>query len=572
MSIQFSGLGSGMDYTSWVDQLVAVKMEQLKPIDTKLTKLENSNTALGIIKGNFEALKNSLQTFTSLISGTTNDIYNKKSTTSSMSDTITASATVRSTVGSYAVSVVQLATPTVTKSVANVGEMITGATKFTDVRGAEKGTFSVIVNGVEKTIEIEEEDTLQDIADKINTLGDVNASVDSNGNFILSTADTNSFSVGLATDTSNFRSVMKMAQQPDESGEKIFSNHGVIPLANTNAKLTSGDARLGLTVNEGTFKINGQEFTIDENTTINDVINSINTNKSAGVQASFDVNTGTFTLTSTKTGGIGISMQDNGTNFFTAMGVSNNANSTTLGQDAIVDINGNRVTSSSNTITNTGYDGLTLNIAKMPKNNEVVTINVNQDTSDVKNAVKTFVDSYNTLVKQIQEATKKDGYLEMDSTLRAISTEMRQITSSLYSGSGDFELLAQIGISTGKASSVLDPDVLTLKIDATALDDAISNNLQGVKDLLSNSAGTGIADLLVKKVTDSLAVDVGYFATRSETIQKQIKMNDDRITKGLADIEIYRMRLMKQFIAMDETIGKLNNQLEKLKSSGLIKS
>ena len=572
MSIQFSGLGSGIDYASWVDQLVAVKAKQLEPLDDKLIKLKNSNAALGVVKTNFENFKNALQAFTNVVSGTTNDIYSKKATTSSMFDCLTASATNRATIGSYTVSIIQLATPTITKSAGSVGEAINPSTKFTDIRGAEKGTFSLIVGGVEKTIEIEANDTLQDVADKINALGGVTASIDANGNFALSTADTNSFSVGLATDTSNFRSVMKLTRQPDENGEKIFANQGVISLVNTNVSLVSGDARLALPINQGTFKINGEEFEIADTTSINDIVYKINTNKNVGVQAAFDANTGTFTLTSATTGGIGISMQDNGTGFFAAMGLSNNENSTTLGRDAIVEINGTRVTSSSNTITNTGYDGLTLNLTKVPKDNEIIKINVNQDMSEVRTAIQMLVATYNATVNQIQEAVKRGGYLETDMNLRSICDEFRRITASMLSDSGDFNMLAQIGITTGKASSTLSSDIMTLKIDHEMLDEALKNNAQGIKDLFSNSNSTGVADLLLKKVNDSLALDIGYFATRADTLQKQIKLQDDRITKGIADLDVYRTRLTRQFRLMDETIGKLNAQLARLQSSGLISS
>lgn len=573
MSIQFSGLGSGQDYLSWVDSLVSVKAQSLEPLDTKLSKLKNSNSALSVIKGNFENLKTALQTFTNVINGSTNDIYNKKTATSSLKDCLTATTTARSSVGSYSISIVQLATNTVTKSSGNVGETINSSTKFADIKGAEKGTFSIILNGTEKTIEIGADDTLQDVADKINALGDVAASIDSDGNFKITTAANNTLSLGLATDTSNFRTVMKMALQSNENGQKVFANQGKISLIDTNAALTSGDAHLALPISEGTFKINGVEFTINEKTTINDIVANINSNKTAGVQASFDTNTGAFTLTSTTTGGIGISMQDNGTNFFNAMGLSQAENSTTLGQDAIVDINGKRVISSSNTISNTGYDGLTLNLTKVPKDNEVITLNVTQDNSEAKAAVQKFVEAYNLVLNQIKEGTKKDGYLEMDSTLRSISTEFKQITSSLLNEGGGLTMLAQLGISTAKVGAAMSDDTLTLKfIDDEKFNDALANNLQGVKELFSNSNGTGVADLLLKKVGDSLTAETGFFAARASSLEKQIKIQDDRVTKGLADLETYRARLTKQFQAMDETIAKLNNQLESLKSSGLIKS
>ena len=54
-SITFSGLGSGMDYASWVDALVeAKKATTITPLETKLESLNNSQKALGIVEQYFQ--------------------------------------------------------------------------------------------------------------------------------------------------------------------------------------------------------------------------------------------------------------------------------------------------------------------------------------------------------------------------------------------------------------------------------------------------------------------------------------------------------------------------------------
>ena len=41
MSISFTGLGSGMDYSTWVEQLVEVKMQAVKTLETQQKNLNN---------------------------------------------------------------------------------------------------------------------------------------------------------------------------------------------------------------------------------------------------------------------------------------------------------------------------------------------------------------------------------------------------------------------------------------------------------------------------------------------------------------------------------------------------
>ena len=68
MSIQFSGLGSGLDYSSWIEQLVAAKQAStITPLENKKTELENQNSALSTIKSSFSELQSALKAFTNII-------------------------------------------------------------------------------------------------------------------------------------------------------------------------------------------------------------------------------------------------------------------------------------------------------------------------------------------------------------------------------------------------------------------------------------------------------------------------------------------------------------------------
>ena len=78
-SITFSGLGSGMDYASWVEQLVeAKKAETITPLETKKTEYENSKSALDIVKGYFGEFEDSIEAFTNITEYSSNDIFNQK--------------------------------------------------------------------------------------------------------------------------------------------------------------------------------------------------------------------------------------------------------------------------------------------------------------------------------------------------------------------------------------------------------------------------------------------------------------------------------------------------------------
>lgn len=562
MSIQFGGLGSGLPVNEWIDKLVATQKEKIKPLETKKEDLGNSSKALDIIKKSFEKFKTSLSVFTDIRPGTDNDLFSKKTVTSSLSEFVTASGAGKAGLGSYSLFVEQLATNTVTKSEGGVGKLLDKDTKFSEIKGMKEGTVSFTFNGVSKTINVGENDTVEDFMNAFKAeFSDVNVSL-SNGSLSFETDTANTFSVGLGNDTSNFKNLLRLADVPPETGDtkKTIRSSSPVSITNADASMVSGAAKLNGAVTAGKFKINGEEFEITAETTINELMNKINGNKTAGVSASYDANTNKITFTSTATGSIGINMEDTGnTGIFNTFKINNTAASTTLGKDAIINLNGSKITSTSNTITNTGYEGLTINLLKAPSPTQQINLNIKEDLTELKKATQTFVDDYNTIMKQVQEATRKDGYLEMDSGLRGIYNELRNISSSVTNPTDKVNLLSQIGISTGKPGMLVSDEAVTLKFNAEDFDKACVNNMDSVRKLFVSS-GDGVMDKLLKKTSDSLKETDGYFAARGGTFTKQIKLQDEKVSKAYTDLDTYRERLKKQFNSMDAMIAKLNNQ------------
>ena len=172
MSIQFSGLGSGLDYSSWIEQLVAAKQtSSVTPLATKLKELQNQSSALSTLKTTFGELQSALKTFTDVMTGTSNDIWGKTNVTSSADKYVTATSTSGLATGDITVSVEQLATNTVAQGTINPGKLITSDTKYSEVGNNQSkgGTFSFYVDNKRYEIEIDKtNNTLGDIANKIN--------------------------------------------------------------------------------------------------------------------------------------------------------------------------------------------------------------------------------------------------------------------------------------------------------------------------------------------------------------------------------------------------------------------
>ncbi len=569
-SITFSGLGSGMDYASWVDALVeAKKATTVTPLETKLESLNNSKEALGIVEQYFQEYQTALAAFTDLTEYSSNDIFNSKAASSSMSDYLSATCTAESAIQDYVISVKQMATQTTTKSATTSSEYITGDFVYSDLKQAKCGTFSICVGSDVKSITIDETKTMDQIVSDINALysayspaNPIDASI-VDGKIQIQTSTTENVILGLQTDTSNFKDVMKLSgSTTDASGYKVFTSSTSICTVDTSAKITSEDANLIGTITAGTIKINDVEFTIDENTTINSLINTINSNQNVGVTASYDANSGFMTLTSKQTGNSAIKMEDvDATNFFNIMNLSNSAASTTLGNQAIVTINGTQIESSSNKITNTGYEGLSLEVLMQPAETDLITISITEDSKPLKDSIKTFVEKYNQVLSAIKEATANDGYLEYDSTLRSIYSEMRSIAGGVITNDSEYNLLSQLGISTGDAGLAASDSAYKLVFDEKKLDEVLAKSTMGeIKSIFTNSSDTGAMDRFKTRIDNTLAPTTGYFDSKESSYSSMIKTQQNRIDRANEQLVLYEEVLLRQFQAMDQAIADMNSQ------------
>lgn len=576
MSIQFSGLGSGLDFASWIEQLVAAKKAtSVTPLETKKTELENQSSALSTIKTSFTNLQSALKNFTSVITGTDNDIWGNTTITSSADKYVTATSTSGLATGDIKVSVEQLATNTVAQSVSNPGKLITEDTLYSQVGNnqSKDGTFSFYVDNKRYEIEIDKtKDTMGDIVNKINDAagGKVEAKINSDGTFEIASTGGEKISVGSFSDTSNFASIMKLTDSTGTSVKSAYVQTSIL----TNKAMSSEESGLSETVTSGTIKINGVEFEINEKTSLQDLINKINTTEDAKVSAKYDTLTNKLVFTSKESGEFNISLEAEGTNFFDVFGLTKDGaladGSQTLGQNAILTVNGNKIVSSSNTVTSesTGINGLTINALKVTDgsdedNTTEVTLNAKSDLTEVKNALKEFVDAYNKITEQIDTATAKDGYLKMDINMRSIQTELRNIVGSIVSDNGSFSMLSQIGISTGDAGLDVSNSATTLVFDEEAFDKAWAKDSNSVKNLISDGYSgdkTGIFDQMLAKVENTLDPTNGMFAIKSESVSRLISTQEDRITRAYASLESYETQLTKKFQYMDEMISKLQQQ------------
>jgi len=226
-------------------------------------------------------------------------------------------------------------------------------------------------------------------------------------------------------------------------------------------------------------------------------------------------------------------------------------------------VNGTYYTSTSNTIGSdvSRIEGLTLNLKNVSEGE--TTITVERDKESLANAVSDIVDSYNELIKNVDEQLKKGSPLDDQSTLKMIRNQIRTLMTSSFSGGGIFKNLDSIGISLDAANA---QDISTANIDMLSFNkDKFLKAFEADRDalkqiLVGTESNMGIFQKVETVVEQAVSSVTGYFSSAENSYNKQIANLNTKIERAQTTVERYRARLESKFQAMDLLISNIQNQ------------
>ena len=565
MELGLSGLASGFDWRTLVNQLADVERTPQKRLRAEQSTLQNRNNAFGSIKTQLNVLKNRLDALSS------NEVLQARKATVSDASVLTASAAPGVASGTYVFDITQLATASKTVGASGIGANLYPSNNVSTGTLESKGfnppitAGTITVDGAQITID-PTVDTLQDVFDRIDaaTNNKIQGSYSATNDTIRLRrvgGGGTTLVVGSATDTSNFLSVARLSNNGTNVIDSSSSLGSITPsqpliLANFQTPVTDGGA------GAGEFKINGVSISFNASSdSVQNLMDRINAS-AAGVSISYDRINDQFTLTNKVTGNLGVALQDVTGNFLAAAGLTSGA-TFQAGKDLLYTVNGGSVLSShSNTLSDqsSGIDGLTVNALKIGTS----TVTIASDSSTIKGAIKSFIDDYNRAQSTIDSLTSSStdsagkvtrSTLAGDSDANDIATKLRSIAFNQATGlTGTLNSLAKIGIDTTG-----DNDLLTLE-DEAALDDAIANNLAGLK-LLFNDPDKGIATQLNTYLDKTIGED-GSLVVRQDALTKQSSEIDTQITDMEKRVQSNRQRLIDSFVQMETAQQTINQQLK----------
>lgn len=553
--VSFSGLSSGIDFQGVVDSMIAARSIRVDLLQTQVDQNARKIAALGDLKTNLTNLKASLSQLHGAVTfGDSQDIFKAKQafatasridggTASQAGNLLGVSVTNAADPGNHTLEILRTA-----KAHKVSSDSVTDQTAALGY--ADGDTFTL--NG--ETITVNSSTTLLDLRDIINNANSgtnatgVTASiveVSSNEAFLLLSADDTGTTMTIADTTGTpLQSVgildgggaIKNELQAAQTAQ--FYADGVLDQTNTiyeSGLQGAGTVQAG---SAGTI-----QFTEDAGGTgIGSVVYSA-TDTLADIAANITANV-TGVTASVVDDGAGVRLEISGASAFSMAETGGGSALTDL------DINNKRrvIERDSNTISDL-FGGVTLNLFQAEQGT-TINIDIEQDLSQVKSQIVTFIDTFNELrifvndQRQLIESETEDeenltGVLFSSSAIRQIDQTLSQIIGSIVPGlSEDFSALTQspidgkvtTGINFISRDDVTDPLLEgTIVIDETKLDEALLNNADEIRKLFTFDFSSSDSRVTLLSFDGNTTYDASGYTLNYDPIAGTANIN------GLAD-------------------------------------
>jgi flagellar hook-associated protein 2 len=501
--VTLSGLGSGIDFVSAVDQMIAARRLPVDRLEAnieanslKIQAYQEMKLALGTFQDSLDTLRGAVSV------DNTKNIFSAKQAfaTVSRTDGTTASAaanllgvtvTNSATGGTHEIEVLQVA-----RSHKIASDSF--ASTSTELGFADGDEFTI--EG--KTITLAAGDSLLDLRDRINAANTGTSPTQVSAS-IVTVSDTEHYLVMTKNTAGTAISVSETTNTPlqtvgilDGSGNpanqlqaaqtaQVYAD-GLLDKTNTtyeSARQASASTTLGssgtLRFDDGTTTRDLAYLSSESITTLANNINGDATLQSMGVSASIVQEGAQFRLKIVTTGDPFTIAEQGAGSVSTDLSINNSR--------LLIERNSNTV--------NDLFTGMTLSIFQAEVGTNIK-IDIEQDLSAVKSEIAAFVEAYNALKvfingqTQIDESTGKipeEAMLIDSQTLHNIENQMSQLLGFGVAGvSEDYSVLAQIGIKFVNNAALTDPLLRdTLEIDDSTLDTALLNNADDVRRLFN---------------------------------------------------------------------------------------
>lgn len=233
-------------------------------------------------------------------------------------------------------------------------------------------------------------------------------------------------------------------------------------------------------------------------------------------------------------------------------------------------VNGIEMERDSNNI-NDAIDGVTINLKKVHDTGKSDLVSVDTDYGKVENAIKEFVDQYNSTMSFIEENIKAGdpdvknsaGTLSKDSGLKRLQGDLRKlVTSVVNSDKNAINDISQLGVDSDKEGK--------LTFDSTKFRDAFKEDSEKVIDFfykeVDGEKKYGLTEMLNTKIDQFISTKNGIIKSKNDSFDKTLKDLNTRMDNFEARIAKKEEYYIKKFTTLDQIMMQAESQMSWLVS------
>ncbi|MEO9655824.1 flagellar filament capping protein FliD [Marinomonas sp.] len=215
-------------------------------------------------------------------------------------------------------------------------------------------------------------------------------------------------------------------------------------------------------------------------------------------------------------------------------------------KDAIITVDGIAIRNDTNTFDD-AVSGLT--IEALATSDKPANVDISYDQQTVKEAVETFISSYNEMVDVLKRSSAKGAVLSGNSMIRNLQNALSSELMSSSTNTGVFSSIFDIGIEMQNNA--------VLSFDNAKFDDAMQKGYNDVAPLFSGDSG--LAESL-DNMLDNYTGSQGMNNTLKESVRRSIDDTEESLNDYEKRMERYESTLRDKFTGLDSQLANMNAQ------------
>ncbi|GAB3477228.1 flagellar filament capping protein FliD [Marinomonas epiphytica] len=214
--------------------------------------------------------------------------------------------------------------------------------------------------------------------------------------------------------------------------------------------------------------------------------------------------------------------------------------------DAIVAVDGIAIRSQTNTFENavSGLSIEALEVSETPAK-----VDVNYDQQSIKDAIQTFISSYNEMISVFKQNTAKGAALNGNGMIRNLQNSLNGELMQGYADSGVFTSIFDLGIELERNSQ--------LSFDNSKFERAMDKGFNDVAPLFTGENGLAEA---METLLDSYTGPSGMNETLKESVRRSIDDTEETLMDYEERMTRFEARLRDRFTGLDSQLANMNAQ------------